>query len=501
MYGPIFNFYRGLGASDGCFGRPITSVTDLPDGSKCCITEGGHIHSLGEIAEPFPAEHCIAQYKPVAPTNPFGLRPGGLVCTINNNSLPYVVYGNIYNLWRALGHVDSGWGRPLTDEQGLEDGGRCSVFEGGHIHCYASIARGYPAEQCTAKYKPTTRALVFNQMVRLFDSRIFSLFIRVRQPPHFQRKWSQLALQTQPLAQKSVAELLGEPWHRLGDNPNKPGQYFHFMSGLLVSLDNNPNPAPMQISQQPMNSPQYGGPPGSPQMTQTYGNQGPPGAPSGGPPMYELPNMAHQGQQDSKSPPLETIPPFALYRTIYDFFRSEGDLGGKYGRPLCDEQDLGDGGRCSIFEGGHIHMYNGVARGAPAETCTAPYQPRAPPPPASSVSPNANYQSSGATHHQANWGSGSGYGGGGAGYDYNSSQANYQPTPQPQIHGGGGQGQSGQQQETQEVQPGGFWYCLTGIDLNKAPEEPGPWCVYASTGLLPGQHSGYCCHGCCWVTM
>jgi hypothetical protein len=27
----------------------------------------------------FPAEHCTASYKPVAPANPFGLRPGGMV--------------------------------------------------------------------------------------------------------------------------------------------------------------------------------------------------------------------------------------------------------------------------------------------------------------------------------------------------------------------------------------------------------------------------------------
>jgi hypothetical protein len=158
--------------------------------------------------ERFPAEQCTASYKPVPPTNPFGLRPGGLVCThlfddfdgltipitqpanfhqrwvelstvrhhsgqmiaevlgyprhleenpcggqrflfisgqlvsINNNSLPYVMYGEIWELWKRMGWVDSGWGRPLTDEQTLEDGGRCQVMEGGHIHCYAGIAKG-----------------------------------------------------------------------------------------------------------------------------------------------------------------------------------------------------------------------------------------------------------------------------------------------------------------------------------------------------------------------
>jgi len=32
-----------------------------------------------------------------------------------------------------------------------------------------------------------------------------------------------------------------------------------------------------------------------------------------------------------------------------------GGLTGEYGRPLCDERDLPDGGRCTAFEGGHIH--------------------------------------------------------------------------------------------------------------------------------------------------
>ena len=47
--------------------------------------------------------------------------------------------------------------------------------------------------------------------------------------------------------------------------------------------------------------------------------------------------------------------------------------------------------------------------------------------------------------------------------------------------------------------PGGCWYCLTGINLDEGPEECGPRTVYCMTGLQPGQHSGYCCHGCCHV--
>ena len=66
----------------------------------------------------------------------------GQLISINNDSLPYVMYGEIWELWKSLGWVDSGWGRPLTDEQTLEDGGRCQVMEGGHIHSYAGIAKG-----------------------------------------------------------------------------------------------------------------------------------------------------------------------------------------------------------------------------------------------------------------------------------------------------------------------------------------------------------------------
>ncbi|KAF8899634.1 hypothetical protein CPB84DRAFT_1815643 [Gymnopilus junonius] len=411
------------GPAEGCFGRPITSVTDLPDGSKCCITEGGHIHGMGGVAEPFPAEHCIAKYKPVAPVSPFGVGPGGHLVNINNNSLPYVIYGEIWYIWKSLGQTDSGWGRPLTDEQELDDGGRCSVFEGGHIHSYGGIAKGYPAEHCTARYKLTTRALIWNQMVWLC------------MPPNFQRKWSQLAVLTQPLARKSVVQLLGEPWNRLHDNPNKPGQNFHFMSGLLVSLNNAESSQSPGGSHRPY-SPQAGGYLGASQQGM------------GG---------LQVAQNDL---PFELTQPFAVYGPIYEFFRREQGLEGKFGRPLCDEQDLGDGGRCQIFEGGHIHMYNGIAKEASPQGCTAPYQPQAPPPPPSSLSPNPNFPSSGAVHHHPDW-SQSGAGGYGGGGNHGSG---YQATPQPQIYG----------QKNASKRPGGFWYCLTGIDLNQAPEECGP---------------------------
>jgi len=82
--------------------------------------------------------------------------------------------------------------------------------------------------------------------------------------------------------------------------------------------------------------------------------------------MYQLPQQSPSFPSGSKGPnttPIELIPPFAVYGTICEFYKKEGGIEGKYGRPLADEQDLGDGGRCSIFEGGHIHMYRGVAQG------------------------------------------------------------------------------------------------------------------------------------------
>jgi len=54
------------------------------------------------------------------------------------DNLACAVYGAIYDVWTG---VEGGWGRPLADEQDLEDGGRCSIFEGGHIHRYGDDAR------------------------------------------------------------------------------------------------------------------------------------------------------------------------------------------------------------------------------------------------------------------------------------------------------------------------------------------------------------------------
>lgn len=65
------------------------------------------------------------------------------------------------------------------------------------------------------------------------------------------------------------------------------------------------------------------------------------------------------------SPPraLELTAPFAVYGTIYQYWWEQGGWLSLYKRQICDEQSLPDGGRCSIFEGGHIHLYNGKASG------------------------------------------------------------------------------------------------------------------------------------------
>jgi hypothetical protein len=60
--------------------------------------------------------------------------------------------------------------------------------------------------------------------------------------------------------------------------------------------------------------------------------------------------------------PLELTPPFALYGPACKFWTDQDADNSKYGRPICDQQFLPDGGRCNIFEGGHIHVYNEIAQ-------------------------------------------------------------------------------------------------------------------------------------------
>ena len=78
-----------------------------------------------------------------------------------------------------------------------------------------------------------------------------------------------------------------------------------------------------------------------------------------------LVSHAIDGPQTSYGPsnmPSELTPPYAVYGDIFHFWNNAGEFTSTYGRAICDEQSTIDGGRCSIFEGGHIHWLNGEAR-------------------------------------------------------------------------------------------------------------------------------------------
>lgn len=162
---------------------------------------GGHRYNFinGEIVR------CISFYIFITTRN---LTVG--YDSIDNDTPPCVVYSKIYTLWQSVGGVNSGWGRPIADEQDLEDGNRCSIFEGGHIHCSGGVAQPFPAEDCTAKYKPVPQATCWNRMVRfpLFFHRGIFLTERVPnfKPPHFQRKWTQLSTVIHPRHQKPIVQ-------------------------------------------------------------------------------------------------------------------------------------------------------------------------------------------------------------------------------------------------------------------------------------------------------
>jgi hypothetical protein len=54
VYGPIFKFYDMLGgAANSALGRPLSDVRDLPDGSRCAVFEGGHLHQWADKVEPY----------------------------------------------------------------------------------------------------------------------------------------------------------------------------------------------------------------------------------------------------------------------------------------------------------------------------------------------------------------------------------------------------------------------------------------------------------------
>jgi hypothetical protein len=57
--------------------------------------------------------------------------------------------------------------------------------------------------------------------------------------------------------------------------------------------------------------------------------------------------------------------PFVIWGAILKLWEGSGGRNGKFGRPIMDEKELSDGGRCQQFQkpsGFHIHKYNGVAK-------------------------------------------------------------------------------------------------------------------------------------------
>lgn len=181
------------------------------------------------------------------------------------------------------------------------------------------------------------------------------------------------------LLSSNIFIVLGLPCLLLHKN-EQGGQRFHFLGGHLVSLSDDPPPA-----QPSPPLPSYNNHPGSPnafgggylQGSPNIGYGRPPPSPYGAPlgpygsnpstPGSPLPpyggSPASPGFAAAKrEKPLALIEPFYVLNPINTVWEQAGAHNSKYGRPLCDEQDLPDGGRCSIFEGGHIHAYNGEAQ-------------------------------------------------------------------------------------------------------------------------------------------
>lgn len=74
----------------------------------------------------------------------FKFEEGGLYQFDNTRRIPIVaIWGRIKGKHDEVGGTDSGYGRPLTDVVDLSDGGRCAIFEGGHIHEYGDKAMAY----------------------------------------------------------------------------------------------------------------------------------------------------------------------------------------------------------------------------------------------------------------------------------------------------------------------------------------------------------------------
>ncbi|MFW6598170.1 M15 family metallopeptidase [Propionibacteriaceae bacterium Y2011] len=149
---PIQQRYADLGGEDGVLGKQTAAETELPDGGRMAVFEGGRIYwspdtgaqetwgaimnrwgGLGwqasRLGYPTGPEHCT-------------LRDDGCFQRFELGNVYYLpgvgaqpVWGAIGGRWGNLGWENGALGYPITGEQcGIRDGGCFQKFENGHIH-------------------------------------------------------------------------------------------------------------------------------------------------------------------------------------------------------------------------------------------------------------------------------------------------------------------------------------------------------------------------------
>lgn len=58
----------------------------------------------------------------------------GALISYGSLTEPFLVYGDIYEHWKSMDGLNSGYGHPIADPQFFSDGTICSIFHGGHVH-------------------------------------------------------------------------------------------------------------------------------------------------------------------------------------------------------------------------------------------------------------------------------------------------------------------------------------------------------------------------------
>ena len=100
VYGAILAKYLELGAASSLLGLPLTSESPCPDGV------GRYNHFQG----------------------------GSIYWTPSTGA--HLVYGAIRDRWSEMGWERSYLGYPISDEEGFDEGGRVSAFQGGQVYCW-----------------------------------------------------------------------------------------------------------------------------------------------------------------------------------------------------------------------------------------------------------------------------------------------------------------------------------------------------------------------------